>query len=477
MSRHTSVLLVRPRYPYGKSQIYMPSDLIRVAAMIQTTGVNAEILDLNLHKLPSEKELRKYDAIGVGVVGPPYIPQSRKVVQEITDRSSAKVFVGGQVISHLNSDQFRRIYGEKAVQIKGDSDLGALIGSEVSPAQKTSIVGVLHNLDEADLRLYLEREFSTFVSQGCKYNCRFCAAPKAQSEQRSDSVVLEEELNEIAKLLRRFNFPTLKTYLSPLDLFQNPTDIAQTLEIFIRVSRNMGVGLQLRGLSRVDSFLEAFEKIPQLRNLVADAKLRTVGFGIDGTSERIWRLQRKAQTNLSEVERALDLCREVGISSELLMVVGFHSDTFESLFRTYLYTVARSLTHGSVARPYLAKEFVPGNDNWIGGQVVTLSRIKPKDTKARVLSSPFESQIEKLLVDPELFANLDYAALGSVITHPNLRNRILANLTYLALIATLEPFGKNTTYPLVPKISGDGAFARFSNSLASLVNNLMPFDR
>lgn len=477
MSKHNNFLLVRPRYPHGKSQIYMPTDLMRVAAMIETTGVKTRLLDLNLHKMPSERELGKYDAIGVGVVGPPYIPQSRKIVQEISGSSSAEVFVGGQVISHLNSDQFRRIYGEKAVQIKGDSDLGALIGSGVSPAQKTSIVGVLHNLAEADLRLYLEREFSTFVSQGCKYNCRFCAAPKAQSEQRSDLSVLEEELTEIAKLLGRFNFPTLKTYLSPLDLFQNPLDLAQTLEIFIRINRSTGVGLELRGLSRVDSFLEAFEKVPQLRKLVVDANLTTVGFGVDGTSERIWRLQRKAQTNLSEVERALDLCREIGISSELLMVIGFHSDTFESLFRTYLYTVARSLTHGSVARPYLAKEFVPGNDNWIGGQVVPLSRIRFKGAKSDALISPFESQTEKLLVDPELFANLDYAALGSSITHPDWKNRIIANLTYLALIATLEPFGKNTTYPLIPRVSGEGVFARVSNSLASLVNNLMPFDR
>jgi hypothetical protein len=239
----------------------------------------------------------------------------------------------------------------------------------------------------------------------------------------------------------------------------------------------MRVGLELRGLSRVDSFLEAFEKVPQLRKLVVDANLTTVGFGVDGTSERIWRIQRKGQKDLSQVERALDLCREIGISSEILMVIGFHSDTFVSLFRTYLYTVARSLTHGAVARPYLAKEFVPGNDNWIGGQVVPLSRIKSKGAKSGAPISPFESEIEKLLLDPELFANLDYAALGSSITHPNWKNRILANLTYLALIATLEPFGKNTTYPLVPKISGDGAFARFSNSFASLVNNLMPFDR
>lgn len=477
MSRHISVLLVRPRYPYGKSQIYMPTDLIRVAAMIETTGVKADVLDLNLHKLPSEKELRKYDAIGVGVVGPPYIPQSRKVVQEITDRSSAKVFVGGQVITHLGANQFERIYGQNAVQIKSDSDLSSVFGSELPPAQKTSIVGVLQNLDEADLRLYLEREFSTFVSQGCKYNCRFCAAPKAQPEERSDTSVLEEELKEIAKLLRRFNIPTLKTYLSPLDLFQNPLDLAQTLEIFIRVSRSVGVGLELRGLSRVDSFLDAFEKVPQLRELVADANLTTVGFGIDGTSERIWRLQRKAQTNLSEVEKALDLCREIGISSELLMVIGFHSDTFESLFRTYLYTVARSLTHGCVARPYLAKEFVPGNDNWIGGQVIPPSRIKSKGAKHKENHSPFESQIEKLLIDPQLFANLDYGALGSSITHPDWKNRILANLTYLALIATLEPFGKNTTYPLVPRVSVESTFARFSNSLASLINNQMPFDR
>lgn len=476
MSRHTSVLLIRPSYPYGKSQIYMPTDLIRVASMIESAGVKTRVLDLNLHKMSSERELRKYDAIGIGVVGPPYIPISRKIVNALECAKVSKIFVGGQVITHLSPNQFGRIYGQNITQIKDNSDLAALAGASILPAQKTSISGILRSLDESDLRLYLEREFSTFVSQGCKYNCRFCAAPKAQAEIRSDPQILEDELTEIAKLIRRFGFSTLKTYLSPLDLFQNPSELAQTLEVFIRVSRVHGVDLELRALSRVDSFLSAFSEVTQLRQLVADSRLKTVGFGVDGTSERIWRLQRKGQKDLSEVERALDLCKEIGISPELLMVIGFHSDNFESLLKTYAYTVARSLTHGAVARPYLAKEFVPGNDNWFGSKVVSANRIKSKKTTSPCFS-PFEPQIEQLLNDPDLFANLDYAAIGSELTHPNWKNRFLSNFAYLALIATLEPFGKNATYPLLPRKIPGSPFAREYNAFVDYVNSLVPFDR
>ena len=49
----------------------------------------------------------------------------------------------------------------------------------------------------------------------------------------------------------------------------------------------------LRGLSRIDSFVNALEKVPELAPLTKRAGLKTIGFGVDGTTEKSGELNTK----------------------------------------------------------------------------------------------------------------------------------------------------------------------------------------
>lgn len=132
--------------------------------------------------------------------------------------------------------------------------------------------------------------------------------------------------------------------------------------------------------------------------------------------------------------------------------MGFPEDNFRSLAKNYFYTIVRALEHGAISRPYLAKPFVPGNDGW-------------NDTK-------YKERIEEILDNPDLFLNLDFATLGSETTHPNFKHRLISNILYTALILTLEPTKRNTTYPLIPRTK-----SRIWNTIAERVNKAIPFDR
>ncbi|MEW6610390.1 MAG: hypothetical protein AB1352_02040 [Patescibacteria group bacterium] len=157
---------------------------------------------------------------------------------------------------------------------------------------------------------------------------------------------------------------------------------------------------------------------------------------------------------LSLGDRALEICREVGITPELLMVFGFSEDNFRTLIKTVWYSVRKSIFRGAIARPYLAKSFIPNNYYW---------------TDER-----FKSQVAATCNDPRLFYNLDFAALGSPLTHPHRWHRWASNLAYLAIILILTPLGKNTTFPLLPQ---GGKRPRWRQKLVEWVNRKMPFDR
>lgn len=451
-------LLFRLPYPYTKKQVYLPTDLLLVGSRLEQVGIGAIVHDLNLHPIPKKEELQQYDFFGIGIIGAPYIPGAINLAQDLKSQTNQPICVGGPALEKILPEQFTRLFRNSATHIGSDSDLTSFLGVDLPDQYSTSIVPMMKKIERQELSSYLSREFSLFVSQGCKFGCDFCGAKKKMKETFVETDTLKENLEYIASRATSFGIPQLSIYLSSLDLFQNPEQFGRVLETFAKMKeKHPSIEYNLRGLCRIDSFVNALEKMPELASLSNRAGLRTIGFGVDGTTEKIWRAQHKGQAGLSQVDKALDKCKEIGITSELLMVMGFPNDAFGSLLKTYVYTVARAITHGAVSRPYLAKSFIPGNDGWTNPE--------------------YKDQVERLLDNPELFTNLDFAALGSTLTHPIRSQRYLSNLFYTAITATLEPFGKNATYPLMPRTEENGKASRIYNNISRKFNEIVPFDK
>lgn len=455
-----NITLFRLSYPYGKSQIYFPTDLLLIAGRLKKEGVKAIVYDLNLYDLPDSDELSEQEGFGIGVIGAPYIPGARNLALNLYEETGKPVGVGGQPIEKLPPEHFDRIFGGEITQVRSDVDLEKLLGissAGLPSPYESSILPALDSIPQEDLPKYLAREFGFFISQGCKFTCDFCAAEKRMPERYRSNEVVEEELVELTKRAKRHGIDKMAMYLTALDLFQSPKPLTETLEVFARTGRDNRMEYELRGLARIDSFLKALEQEPSLEKLIRESGVGVVGFGVDGTTEKIWRSQHKAHKDLSEVDRALDRCKYVGITPELLMVMGFPEDNLGSVAKNYFYTVAKAFTHGAVSRPYLAKNFVPGNNGWTDAQ--------------------YEQSVEKILDNPELFTNLDFATFGSSLTHPRRFHRLISNIAYAAITLTLEPFGRNATYPLMPQKEQRGFISRAYNKFANAVNKVIPFDK
>lgn len=444
--------LVNLAYPYGKSQTYFNAGLATVAATLLTLGHEVEYIDFNLDSI-NDPRLINADVIAVSVYGAPYVPEAVKFAQRIGPEGPP-ILIGGQVIDNLSEVQFTQIFsGTNARQIKSITDLAEYLHCThmgLPNSYRLSLRPVWEGLTPERRLAYFSHEMPLRLSQGCKYQCAFCAAQKSQREMFFELTTFENDLRYLAASAKTEGLEQIHFYATSLDFFQNPTKITEYLEILAQVQKEVGIRIRVRCLCCMRSFLRANEEIPNFSKLIKRSGLNCIGFGVDGTDLSVWRAQKKFQNKLHEAQECLDLCEQIGIHVEVLLVMGFPEDTLKSLIKT-VWSAVRFLMkwHDVSLRPYLAKAFVPGNDEW-------------KTAK----------EVEQLINTPQLFYNLDFCAVGSQLTHPRRFHRYLSNAAYLSIIGIAAMFKRTDTYPLLPQGEA-GLYGR----IARIVNRLMPFDR
>lgn len=453
------VVLISPRYPYGKDQIFLGGSLVTVAARLMAMGHMVTMIDFNIDRLTDKSvkvSLAKADMIGISLTGAPYIPGVVELLPALCQMAPrALVLLGGQVIERLSPEQFAQIFQGQAVQVKDDIDLARNLGCQVADlpdAYTVDFVSVWKQMGEGRLVRYLRHESALVISQGCHFKCRFCAADKDKEEQFRSLKCFRSELLYLTKVAKHHDISQLDFYATNLDFFQNPEKIRRFLEVLVQVQEETGVRVRVRCLSCLTSFLRASRLIPGFGELLKRAGLWCVGFGVDGTDEMVWRAQRKGHNRISDIQECLELSRRFGLRVELLMILGFPQDNWRTLGRAVLSSIlgiAKWWPH-VVIRPYLAKSVVPGNEGW--------------QTEL--------GTVEALIADPHLFYNLDFAAIGSPLTHPCWWQRLQCNAAYLAICALLIPIGRCATSPLLPQ-GQRGLYGR----VAQLVNGWMRFDR
>ncbi len=449
----TKIVLIKPEYPYGKSQIHFGISLYVVAQQLKAAEYEVNVIDMNLHplNLKQEKIIHDADFIGLTVTGNPNIPKVLECIERFSS-SNAKIMVGGQPIEKMESDLFQKVFGKDIIQIKNDLDLANILGIEISRLAspfEISIVEIFKEIPENDLRLYLKSEITLFISQGCHYNCKFCVAVKGVKEKFKDINAFKEELIFLAEKAKSFNYSKLEFYATNLDFFQNPKKVLEYLDIVAFVKEKTEIDIRIRCLACITSFLSAHQTIPNLKTRCKKSGLWSIGFGVDGTDLNVWKAQKKTQNNLEDLLECLKITKDYKIRLEILFIMGFDQDNFKSLWKNFknVCTYLAKNNH-AILRPYLAKQCVPGSGGW-----------KSFDKKD-IFSD-----------NPKLFYNMDFAVAGSKFTHPNFWHRLISNTAYLSMCGLFYPFGKCATSPLMP-------YGKFEiwNKFARWWNKIMPFD-
>lgn len=449
-----SIALIQPQYPHGgKKQTYLPAGVLNLGSRLVQAGAEVDFIDLNRTEFQASLEiLERADVIGITVLGPPYIPEVIKTIREMRKAGLTQpILVGGQGVSLLKDESnFAKWFdGLGAVRIKDASEVASYCGvapENIPSEYQTSLVPMLEKISQEELRAYLTTEFPLFLSQGCAFNCDFCAADKAKKEKYRTCESLEEEVRWVCKYLTSIGHTELRAYLSNLDGFQTPKELEKGLAIVKKVCESYGIVPHLRCLATSRCTFIACRKDPELPSRLRDCGLEIVAFGADGADKETWDSQNKTHNSMLELQSVADSMEKAGITVELLMVIGFQNNSMMSLYKSFVFSL-RQAWRGRIIRPYLAKSQTPAG-RW------------QKD----------DPLVKAMVADPTLLSRLDYAMIGSVQTHPKFFHRMVANGVYLALIGVLAPFGKCPTRPLVPVPKG------FGRSIAHLINRIMPFD-
>lgn len=418
--------------------------MLNFASRLIVAGVDVRLVDLNLDEL-SMADIIWAQTICISVLGTPYIPSAIRLVEELRTRGfTGKILVGGQGVERFNQAAFDRLFSQNAIQAHEQMDLQAIFGAELPTLQEVSMVPALKLLCEERRALYLSQEFPLYLSQGCRFSCNFCAAAKDRPERYRLKEAFEGELNYIISELIRIDVYRLEVYISNLDAFQNPVQLERMLEMIHDRCKRSGIEVHVRCLSTMAMFAFAARKDPELPARLKSYGLRIIAFGADGGDKRVWARMGKRHNSLKTLEEAVKSAQAAGYQVEILMVIGFRDDDALAMYRALrlsLYWAKR----GCILRPYLGKPPIDHME-W--------------------------EELKQYVESPDLIVNLDYAAFGSRSTHPNGRQRLMVNATYLAVMAALTPFGLNTTFPILP-LEG----SRVRRALAHTVNRFMPADR
>ncbi len=448
--------LIQPRHNYAPlfsketlGHVYMPTSLLTAGARLLDRGIDIELHDENIRPRQLSSEY-----VGINLLGAPYIPEAIRMQREIDEgvQRGVTYLLGGQVVSGLTSAQFKRLFGDSAHNGNDDATLAGVLGvnaHELIPPERTSLIPAYEKISDEMMKKYLSKEFSLYVSQGCKFACDFCAAVRTFRDPATGEVrkvketyrapeIISRDLECLINKSKKFGIRELKLYMSNLDVFQTPSELLKFAYAVQDVKqRHPDFGIRLRGLTTADSYLKARNHNRKSIEELVKAGLYTVGFGVDGMTPQVWKAIHKGINTEDKCLEAIRSAREdFGITPEILMVFGHvGADTEETLKLAYEFTLNMVDKYRAVPRPHVAKNFIPGNNGWID----------PRNSEA----------VDSLIKHPESFQALDFTALPSKLTHHDDRIRELASEYYLKICSIPE----NTTLwvkPITPDLTPEG---------------------
>lgn len=440
-----NITLIQPRHNYASQEgfwhIYLSAPILSFKARLLKVLGNTKIdfLDANF----SAPDYSKLDwIVWINLVWAPYIPEVLKIIEKLND--DVDIVLWWQIISSLTEEEFYKIFNQKRKRVINgniDKNIEDLFWLEIWILPKVENINLIKSYQDIQgeqMKQYLSREFSLYLSQWCKYNCSFCQAVKWVPEIYRDFDLLKQELIYLSNRAKSLWIHTLKFYLSNLDILQTPNNFEKYLDTISEVIDNTWIKFDFRWLCGVESFLDVYNNNYDLLIKAKNLWLTSIWFWIDWATPEVWKSIWKWQNYKSlwkekvfnEQEKSLEVIKltsELWITPETLMVFWHPWETDESLKLAYEFSKEMYEKYGSIPRPHISKTIIPWAKAWYEKQNQNI--------------------VNSFIENPEYFQALDYTALPSELTHSDTNLRRLARKWYKK-ICNLDPI--NSTKYIIP---------------------------
>jgi anaerobic magnesium-protoporphyrin IX monomethyl ester cyclase len=155
------------------------------------------------------------------------------------------------------------------------------------------------------------------TSRGCAFSCAFCSAPRARQcgkviRYRSPQNILYE----IESVMEEFN---IQQFRISDDMF---TQNAKHVKNFCDVVAPLDIAW------RISCRVKPFSK--EIACMLKNAGCKEVSFGIESFDDDVLKLLKKGTTSRDNI-KALEICREVGLKTRALMMIGTPGQTKDTV--------------------------------------------------------------------------------------------------------------------------------------------------
>jgi len=374
-----NVLLVHPNCGFQPLPQSVPLGLMSIATYLKQRGCHVRVYDRNVEKLSLDKVVRAFrpDVVGVAVISMTHIHDGVAVSRRLRD-DGIPVIWGGHMVSLIPDMILREGSADYAVLGEGEVtfyELIQAIQAKWEPAQCRQIKGIVYLDESGQARRTPEREFADladfpvidwsfinpqkyfaprlgckktmylYCSKGCPGRCAFCFNEGYHHRicRRRPNEYVIREIKELSTKygLDGVTFADEMFGLNKKELY----DLCGRLRD-LEPGIVWGCETKLGHMNREDL------------QMMYDSGCRWIYFGVESGSPEMQERIHKG-INLATIDRDIQNCREIGISSHCGIIVGFPDET-EAQIRDSVRLMLRlnaNLTQATIYYPIPGTEF------------------------------------------------------------------------------------------------------------------------
>ena len=362
-------LLVNPPYAFSEVPI-MPMGISYIAAVLERSGHEVELLDLLVSKCSREKigrKLKEYqpDIVGVTSVTMNY-PAASQILRHCKefDRDLTTV-IGGPHVTFAAEETLREApWIDIVVRREGEQTMLDIVGGkkleeipgitfrEDGAVRMTAERGLIGDLDGLPLparHLFplsryhaLDVHASIIAGRGCPFDCIFCVGSKMGGRRvryRDPKLVVDEIESVLALGFREVNFEDDLLTLNHRQVSAVCDDI-------------MARGLKFNWsvFSRVDTVN------PELLRRMREAGCTWMLYGVESGNQEILDTVKKKVT-LDKIREGVRMAREAGVAVMASFIIGLPGETRETLQQNIRFGLELETTWGfNVLSPFPGTE-------------------------------------------------------------------------------------------------------------------------
>jgi len=158
-------------------------------------------------------------------------------------------------------------------------------------------------------------------SRGCPYRCTYCLWPRTLYGSRFRARSAENVVAEIEQVVRDYHIDEI--YFDDDSLALNRARILRICQLI----NQKDIRIKWIPQCRVDSMDE--EVLGDMKK----AGCRYIRFGVESGSQKMLDIMKK-KTTLSQIRRAFELCRKVGIKTQAFFLFGVPGETLQTIAET-----------------------------------------------------------------------------------------------------------------------------------------------